>query len=158
MAIGRPHPQRLATFLRQCLDEPGQQRQRGQGAEAEQEPVAGAPVEQLGQPAPQHGCQQGGEDHPHAHQAVGAVELGAAVAIPHQGAAHGATGPCAQSLDEAAHQQGRRRRDQLYGQGPQQKHHHPDEQHGAAPPLVRDGAIDELGEAVGDEIAGHHRL
>ncbi|MNS24163.1 hypothetical protein D3C72_559980 [compost metagenome] len=159
VAVGGADPQWLLTGARrQGLAKPGQQGQGGQGAEAEQEPVAGAPVEQLGQPAPQHGCQQGGEDHPHAHQAVGAVELGAAVAIPHHGPAHGTTGPRAQPLDEAASQQGGKVRDQLNGQGAHQKHHHADEQHGATADAIRQRTVDELGEAVRDQVAGHHRL
>ena len=159
MAIGGTDSQRLlACGRRQRFSKPGQQRQSRHGAEAEQEPVPGTPVEQLGQPAAQHRCQQRGEDHPHAHQAVGPVELGAAVAITHHGPAHGATRPGAQPLNEAAHQQRHEAWDQLDGQGAHQKHHHADKQDGATADTIRQRAVNKLGEPVRDQVTGHHRL
>lgn len=159
MTIGGAHPQRmLAGGCWQRLAKPGQQRQGGQGTKTEQEPVAGTPVEQLGEPAAQHRCQQRGEDDPHAHQAVGTVELGATVTVAHHGPAHGAPCPGAQPLDKAARQQGGEARDQLDGEGADQEDHHADDEHRATTDAIRQGAINELGEAVGNEVAGHHRL
>ncbi len=63
-----------------------------------------------------------------------------------------------QPLDEAAHQQGREVRDQLDSQGPQQKHHHADDEHWATTDAIRQRPIDKLGEAIGNEVTGHHRL
>ncbi len=103
MTIGSTDAQRLTSSSRQRLTKPGHDRQSGYGTKTEQEPVTGAPVEQLGQPATQHRGQQRGEDHPHAHQTVGAVELGAVVAIAHHGTAHGATGTGTQPLNKATH-------------------------------------------------------
>ncbi len=159
MAVGGADPQPLLTRRhRQGFTKPGQQGQGSHGTKTKQEPVAGTPVEQLGQPAAQHGGQQRGEDHPHAHQTVGPVELGTAVAVAHHGPAHGTTGTGTQPLDQAADQQGREARDQLNGQCPHQKHHHADKQHGATADAIRQRTIDKLGEPVRDQVTGHHRL
>ena len=158
MAIGSTDAQWLTGSSRQGLAKPGHDRQGGYGTKTEQEPVTGAPVEQLGQPSPQHRCQQRGEDHPHAHQTVGAVELGAIVAIAHHGAAHGATSTGTQPLNKAAHQQGGKMGDDLNDQGAHQKYHHADDQHRTTADAIRQRPVDKLGEAIGDQVTGHHRL